>query len=138
MAFYQYDPKKVSISVGGVPLRAFADGVMCTIEYSSDKRSLHVGTDGNARHIKIADETGTITINLASYSPSNASLIALDKLDEPYPIAVTDKSSNADLFFADSCTLRKIPNMEKGKEESSLEWIFQFTKGEIVHSGAEI
>lgn len=138
MAFYQYDPKKVSVSVGGVPVRGFADGDMVTVEFTSDKRSIHVGTDGNARHIRSVDETGTCTIRLASYSPSNAALFTLDKADEPYPIAVTDKSSNADLFFAESCALRKIPNMVKGAEETPLEWIYQFTRGEIVHSGAEI
>jgi len=138
MPFKQYDPKKVSVSVGGVPVRAFADGSMVQQEYSVDKRSLHIGTDGNGRHIKSADESGTITVRISSYSPSNPLLLALDAADEPFPIAVTDTSSNADLFFAESCTLRKIPNFEKADTEVPLEWIFQYTKGETVHSGAEV
>lgn len=137
MPIKQYDPKKVSVSVGGVPVSGFADGDMVTVEFTVDKRSMHVGTDGNGRHIKSADESGTVTVRLASYSPSNAALFALDLADEPHPIAVTDKSSSADLFFSESCTLRKVPNMVKGAEETPLEWIYQFTKGEIVHSGAE-
>jgi len=138
MAFKQYDPKKVSVTVGATPMRAFADGSMIVAEYTTDKRSVHVGTDGNGRHIKSADESGSITIRLASYSPSNAALLALDALDEPYPITVTDNSSNADLFFAESCALRKVPNMEKSNVEVPTEWIFNFTRGEIAHTGAEI
>ncbi|NIV93794.1 DUF3277 family protein [candidate division KSB1 bacterium] len=138
MAFKQYDPEKVSVVIGTTPMRAFADGSMVAIEYTVDKRSLHIGTDGNGRHIKSADSSGMVTVRLASYSPSNAALIALDLLDEPFPITVTDKSSSADLFFAESCTVRRIPNMEKSNVETPNEWIFQFVRGNIEHTGAEI
>ena len=137
MPFKQFDPKKVSVSIGGVPCRAFADGTMVTVSYLVDKRSVHVGADGNGRIIKTADESCTLTVRLASYSPTNAALIALDKLDEPVPIAVTDTSSNADLFFAEACSLQKIPDMVKGTEETPLEWTYLCVRGEIVHSGAE-
>ena len=137
MPYKQFDPKKVAVSIGGVPCRAFADGTMITVETIVDKRSLHVGSDGQGRHIKTADESCLVTLRLASYSPTNAALIALDQADEPFPIAITDASSSADLFFSDSSTVRKIPNMVKGTEENPLEWIFQCVKGQIIHSGAE-
>lgn len=135
--FKQYDPAKVSISVGGVPLSAFADGTMVTVEYSADKRTKHIGTDGQGRLIRTRDLSGTVTIRLASYSPSNGALLALDAADEPHPITIADKSSSADLFFAATCGLQKIPNMEKADTEVPLEWTYLFINGEIVHSGAE-
>ena len=139
MADYkQYDPTKVSVLIGASAARAFADGEMVTVEFSTDKRTKHIGTDGEGRHIKSADKSGTVTVRLASYSPTNLAILALDALDGPFPITLTDKSSNADLFFAASCTLSKIPNMVKGAEESVNEYIFNFIKGEIVHSGAEL
>lgn len=137
MSFKQYDPTKVSVSVGAVLARAFADGEMVTVEFAEDKRTKHIGTDGQGRHILNMDRSGTVTLRLASYSPTNAEIIALDLLDQPFPITVTDKSSNADLFFADSCTLTKVPNLVKGAEESPNEYVFQFINGTIVHSGAE-
>jgi hypothetical protein len=136
--FKQYDPTKVSVSIGTVLGRAFADGEMVTVEFSEDKRTKHIGTDGQGRHILNMDRSGTVTVRFASYSPTNAEIIALDLLDQPFPITVTDKSSTADLFFADSCTLTKVPNMVKGSEEAPNEYVFQFIRGEIVHSGAEV
>lgn len=137
MPFKQFDPKKVSVSIGGVPCRAFADGTMVTVEYLVDKRSLHVGADGNGRLIKTADGSCTVTVRLASYSATNAALLALDKADAEVPIAITDTSSSADLFFAETCALQKIPNMVKGTEETPNEWTYLCVRGEIVHSGAE-
>ena len=134
----QFDPKKVSVSIGGIPCRMFADGTMITVSYVVDKRSLHIGSDGFGRHIKTADASCLMTVRLASYSPTNAALTTLDALDEPAPIAITDTSSNADLFFSDSCALRKIPDMVKGTEETPNEWVYQCISGQILHTGAEV
>jgi hypothetical protein len=137
MAFSQYDPLKVTCTVSGVPIRGWADGEMIVVEDTVDKRSKHIGTGGEGRHIKSADKSGTITIRLADYSPSNAVLLAVDEVDEPVTITVTDKSMNADLFAADSCTLVKVPNMTKGAETSINEWAFQYITRKLIHSGAE-
>jgi hypothetical protein len=110
---------------------------MVTVTYNVDKRSVHVGADGNGRLIKTADNSCTVTVRLASYSPTNGALIALDKADNEFPIAITDTSSAADLFFAETCAVQKIPDMVKGTDETALEWNFLCVRGEIVHSGAE-
>lgn len=136
MAFKAYDPTKVTVTVGGVAMSAFADGEMVTVEFSSDFHTKHIGTDGQGRHVKTADRSGMVTIRLAAYSPSNAVLTAVDVADVPVPITVTDKRSLADLFFAESCKLVKLPNMVKGKEEAEYEWQFQFINGKMTHSGA--
>lgn len=137
MAYKQYDPTKVTVTVGGVAMSGFADGEMITVEFSNDFRAKHIGTDGQGRHVKMADRSGVITIRLSDYSPSNAVLTAVDVTDVPVPITVTDKTSEADLFFAESCMLQKMPNMVKGKDASENEWPFQFIRGTMVHSGAE-
>lgn len=137
MSYAQYSPKEVSIVIGTVPARGFADGEMVTVEYEEDDRSLAIGTDGEGRHIKNLHRGGTVTIRLFAFSPTNALITALDAIDVPFPITVVDKKSNGDLFFASSCALRKTPNLVKGKEESVNEFIFQFTKGKITHAGAK-
>ena len=136
MAFKQYDPTKVSVIIGTITARAFADGVMVTVEYTNDKRSKHIGTDGQGRHIKMMDMSGTVTLRLADYSPTHDLINVLDKADQPFPITITDKTTTAGLFFADSCTLVKVPNFERGKEATEVEYQFQFINGTTNHSGA--
>jgi len=133
----QYDPTKVSVVMGGVPLRGFADGDMVSIEYTNDQRSVHVGTQGEGRHIKSNDLSGTATVRLADYSPSNDALMLIHRADTPLPLVVTDKSTNAGLFFAASAMVQRVPNMVKGSEASMNEWVLEFVKGEINHSGAK-
>lgn len=133
----QYDPTKVSIIFGGVPLRGFADGDMVTIEYTNDNRSVHVGTQGEGRHVKSNDLSGIATVRLADYSPSNDALMLIHRADTPLPFIVADKSTNAGLFFAASAMVQKVPNMVKSNEASMNEWVIQFVKGEINHSGAK-
>ncbi len=132
----QYDPKKVKITVGTAVQRAFADGVMVTVDYTEDENTVHIGTDGQGRHIKSSNLSGQVTIRLADYSASNLANAVLHVADVPFPIAVVDKSSNADLFFADSCKFVKRPPLEKGNEATMNEWVANFIRGEIVHSGA--
>lgn len=136
MANQQYDPAKVSVVVGVATMRGFADGSMISAEYENDENTKHIGTDGQGRHIKSSDRSGQITIRLADYSVSNAALTALHVADVPFPIVVTDKSSNADVFFADSCKVAKRPPIEKSNEAVMNEWIFNFIRGEITHTGA--
>ena len=136
----QYDPTKVSVVIGagvGATIRGFADGSMISADYDNDENMKHIGTDGQGRHIESADKSGTITIRLADYSPSNATLTALHLSKVPFPITVTDKTSNADLFFADSCKVKKRPPLEKSNEAIMNEWVFNFIRAEIIHSGAK-
>jgi hypothetical protein len=136
MAFKQYDPSKVSVIIGTIIARAFADGEFVMVEFDVDKRTKHIGTDGQGRHILGLDRSGKITIRLADYSPTNDSIMLLDELDQPFPITVTDKTTDAGLFFADSCTLTKTPNFARGKEATENEYVFQFINGRVVQSGA--
>lgn len=137
MAFTQYDPSKVSIIIGGFTMRATADGDMVEVEFESDEYSKHIGTMGEGRHIKNLDRSGTVTVRLADYSPSHGVLQALRKAGQPFPIMVRDKSTGSDMFFADSCTLRKGPNFAKGKEAKESDYVFQFISGEVIMAGAD-
>lgn len=132
----QYDPKKVSV-VFGSTLRGFADGTMVTVAYTSDQRSMHVGADGEGRHIKMADKSGTVTIRLADYSPSNGALQSIHTADTPIPLIITDKTSKGATFFTKSAMVQKVPDFERAAESTMNEWIIQFTSGTTVHAGAK-
>lgn len=135
--YKQYDPKSVSVVLGVSTLRGFADDMMVEVTFSEDKRSKHVGADGEGRHVKNGDRSGTVTVHLADYSPSNATITTLDLIDEPFTITIVDKKSNGDLFVAGSCALAKEPDFKKGKESQMNDYVFNFIKGKAARMGAK-
>lgn len=132
-----YDPNKVTCILGVIPARGFADGEMITVEFAEDEDTTYIGTDGDGRHVKGKNRSGTVTVRLHDYSETNPLLSILKEVGEPFPIAIVDKSTNADLFFASSCQVKKTPNLVKGKEGQVNEWVFNFISGKIIHSGAK-
>ncbi len=136
MAIKSYDPTKVSVTVNLVPITGFADGDMIMVEYETDENSKHVGTGGEGRFLESKDRSGVCTIRLADYSASNAALQLVRDLNVEVPITITDKTSNADLFFTAGAKCQKVPNFGKGQEAQMNEWPFIFIKGTIVHTGA--
>jgi len=133
----QYDPAKVSVVIGGATMRAFADGEMVNVDYTVDENTVHIGTDGYGRHLKSANLSGQMVVRLADYSASNKALTALHKADVPFPVIMTDKTSDGDLFAADSCKFARRPRIAKGNEAMMNEWTINFIRGEIVHAGAK-
>lgn len=131
-----YDPTKVSVSVNKVGITGFADGDIFTAEFTTNKVSKHIGTGGEGRFILSKDVSGTCTIRLADYSNANAGLSVIDKAGVPVAITVTDKTSNGDLFFTEAAMVQKVPNFQKGNEAKMNEWVFEFIRADIVHSGA--
>jgi len=131
----KYDPSKVTITVGTNIMRGFGESAMVEVEYSEDHYSMHIGVDGNGRHVKILNTSGTVTVTLADYSPSNRALSVMRDLDIAMPITLTDKTTKDDSFFAQSCMLVKTPNMVKAKEAGEYTWVFQFIKGKVFLTG---
>ena len=133
----QYDPSKVLVTIGGVVAKAFASGSMVVAKFAEDLNSVHVGTDGEGRHVVNKNRSGTFSIKLADYSPTNDAIQLLADLDQPFPIMIVDKTSLAAVAFSDSCKVQTLPDFERGKEATELEWVFSFVKGTIKHSGAK-
>lgn len=136
MAKKTYDPLKVTVTINGVPLNGWADGDMVMVEYDADQTTKHIGTGGEGRFVKSNDVSGVCTFRLADYSDSNAVLTLIRNVDIEVPITITDKTSNADLFFTTGAKLQKTPAFGKGNEAKMNEWPFIFLKGTIDHTGA--
>lgn len=130
-----YDPAKVNIIVGGFPVTGLADGTMIEVDFVNDNSSLHIGTQGEGRHIDSKDRSAIATIRLADYSASNDSFQTLFELGVPFPILVQDKTTKAALAFAESCKVRKVPVWGRGDVTTINEWPFQAVRASIVHSG---
>lgn len=144
MANYKsYDPKKVNVTfvhpvLGPHTVRAFGDGTMVQVSYNADFGTVFVGTQGEGRHVESADRSGQATVSIADNSPSNGFFSNAVKSKTPMALTVTDKSSNADLFYAGSVMIGTLPDMTKANENTVNEWVWNFTKGEMNRSGAEI
>ena len=136
--YLSYNPLKVTVLAATHKVRAFGDDTMVDAGFTNNVAEIFISTDGEGRHIDSADRSGTVIIHLAMNSPSNEVFMAFFVANEPIPITVTDKSSKNDLFFAGSCKLQAIPRMVKKKGNTVNEYTWQFTKGKIHHSGAEV
>ena len=135
--YSQYDPDKVILLVGGHRVRAFGESKMVTVEYTSDRRGLRESVDGPARHVEYKSKTGTVTVPLSDYSPSNGVFQIADDGKLIVPIVIKDQSSKGSLFVTQSAMVQKNPAFDRGKDPEDNEWIFQFTNGKIVHTGAK-
>jgi len=76
-----YDPKRVSVLAGGVPISGWAEGEFITIVFDEDTFQKVVGTDGHTSRSKNSNRNARLTIKLMQTSKSNDVLSALHNLD---------------------------------------------------------
>lgn len=140
-----YDPKKVIVTVGGVPISGFADGTFVGVERDNDAWAKVSGADGVVSRAKSNDLTGTITLTLQQTSPSNDVLSGFAIADEltnagVVPVSVTDLGGRTLIVSAFSWIMKRA-NAEFSKEISNREWAIacaelkMFLGGNVSTSG---
>lgn len=95
MAAGSYDPKKILLTFGGVPVTGYADGTGIEVERSNPTWSISTGMDDLTAYTKRNDTSGKITITLQQISLTNDVLSGFMLLDETangglFPILVKD------------------------------------------------
>ncbi len=139
MAVRTYDPKQVVVLIGGVPVGGFADGTFLNVTRTADTFTKHVGADGNTSRTKSSDRSGEMTITLAQTSPSNDVLSGFALADELsnngiVPILIKDLSGRTALVSAFGW-IRKMPDVEFGKEVADRAWVFDLADIETFIGG---
>ncbi len=140
-----YDPKKVIVNVGGVPISGFADGTFISAERDNDAWSKVSGADGVVSRAKSNDLTGTITLTLQQTSPANDVLTGFAIADEltnagVVPVSVTDLGGRTLITSAFSWVIKRA-TAEFGKEIANREWTIacadlkMFLGGNVSTSG---
>lgn len=129
MALTTYDPKNVSVIIGGKIMSGFADGTFVTVERNEQAFNLKVGVDGEGTRAKSNNKSGKITIVLMQSSPSNDDLSAIAAADELtgagiVPSLVKDNSGTS-LATALTSWVQKYSNNEYGKEVTTRTWIME-------------
>lgn len=128
MSVKTYNPKKVIVIFGGVPLTGFVDGSFVQVTATSDGFTKRVGADGEIARAQSSDESSEVTITLMHTSLSNAYLSTLKDLDRKggegvKPLAITDMSGHA-FYFWKEAWIRKAPDTEFSQEITDRAWVF--------------
>lgn len=123
-----YDPKKVIITFGGVPILGYADGTFVSVTPSNDRFSKAIGADGEVARTKSNDNTHEVTITLIQSSLSNSYLSGIlnaDRLTNEgvLPLSITDLSGTTLMFWKDAW-IRTDPDVEFSKETGERAWVF--------------
>lgn len=134
-----YDPKAVTVSVGGIPIGGFADGTFLNIEMDEDAFTKEVGADGETSRAKSNNNGATVTLTLAQTSPSNDVLTGFAEADRlanagVVPILVRDGSGTSTLFSATGWVRKKAP-APFSKEIEEREWVLDVADVENIVGG---
>lgn len=126
MAVKTYDPKKVAILVGGVPITGFAKGTFVKVTRDEDTFTKYVGADNTTTRGKTNNTGGMIEITLAQSSPSNDVLSALHIADElsnsgVVPVLVKDTNGTT-LHEAAAAWVKKPADWTGAKDVSETSW----------------
>lgn len=139
MSLKSYDPKRVVLIIGGVPIGGYADGTFIMFERTADQYTKVAGADGEVARAKSNDRTGSFTITLMQTSDSNDVLSGIAKLDERLNAGVVPallkEIDSTTSIFAGTAWVRKMPNVEYSKEITNREWILDVAESEAFVGG---
>ena len=134
-----YDPNRVIVLIGGIPVGGFPDGTFIKVKRTNDTFEKVVGVSGIISRAKCLDKSGEITLILAQTSMSNDILSAFMVADEftnsgIVPIAILDISSLS-VFVSAFGWIRKPAEVEYSKDISAREWTFDVADIDIFIGG---
>lgn len=134
-----YNPKKVSVIVGGKIISGFTDGNFIKAARNSDMWSLKTGVDGIATRSKTNDKSGKITITLHQSSPSNDYLSTLALSDEAsdtgaVPILIRD-SNGTSLVSCLTGWVKKLADGDYEKEVANRVWVIETDELVLFNGG---
>jgi len=116
-----YDPKKVTVIYDGMVITGFADDSMIEAEKNEDNITPHVGVLGEVSVAINADNTGTVTLSLASTSPFIKILAEKARANTVAPLSIVDMNENGVNVGGTEAVIIKAPNVTIGKEVESQE-----------------
>lgn len=139
MAVKTYDPKNVSVIVGGKIVGGFTDGTFINAERNENMFNQKVGVDGIGTRAKSNNRSGKITITLHQSSPSNDDFSAIQIADEQsnsgvVPVLIRDNSGRT-LCSALTAWFQKPANPEFGKEVANRVWVLETDELLIFNGG---
>lgn len=116
-----YNPKNVTVIFDGQVITGFAEDSMIEAEKNEDNITPHVGVLGEVSIAINADNTGTVTLSLASTSPFIKILAEKARANTVAPLSIIDMNENGVNVGGTEAMIIKPPNVTIGKEVESQE-----------------
>jgi hypothetical protein len=121
-----YDPRNVTIIIGGIIASGFADGTFIQVERNNPSFSVVSGASGETSRIKSNDKSCKLTLTLMATSTLNDILTGFMKADEisnsgKFPITIYEITGST-VVSALEAWVSKPPRVEYGKESGTREW----------------
>ena len=137
-----FDPKKINVIAGAVPIRGLDSDSMLKIE--RDVPELYQDyTDayGALTRFKTSNNMCTITLTLSQESSGNdvlSNYMQLDKRSDAggFPLTVQDLNGKS-LFFSKFAYIYKAPTVEMGKENKTREWVLKAADMDMYIGGIQ-
>lgn len=135
----QYDPKNVSLIVGGKIMSGFSDGTFINLMRNEQSWNLKVGVDGEGTRAKNNNQSGKFEIELMQSSSSNDVLSAFLAADElagagAVPVYLRD-NNGATLASCLTGWVQKWPDSPFAKEVSTRKWVIETDQLNIFVGG---
>ena len=136
-----YDPKEVSVIVGGHIVTGYADGTFLTVSRNKDAFTLGVGADGEGARSKSNDKSGRLTLTLLQSSASNDVLSGFATADEianggQVPVLVKDNNGTTIVEAATAWIVKKA-DVEYSHEITNREWIVESDRLDVLVGGLD-
>ena len=134
-----YNPGRVRVFWGGIPLLGFAPGTFLSITRDEPTWKTVRGTNGEVKRIKQSGKSGLIELTLRQSTFANRLLGVMHKVDEEasgiiLPLAVADQSGGA-LAYAPEAFIDKYAALSYGRDEPDIVWSFVCNDLDITYPG---
>ena len=133
MAIRNYSPLDVSVLLAGFyQIDGFVSGSFLTISKDVQPYKTTRTADGTVARTFIKDDTYTITLKIASTSPTNDILTGIVLADSAtqyakFPIFIKDNLGTS-LFLAPTCWVKEMPDIEFSDKVTERIWVIQATQ----------
>ena len=114
-----YNPKDVTVIYDGMVITGFAEDSMVQAEKNEDNMIPHVGVLGEVSVAINADNTGTVTLSLASTSPFIKILADKARANTIAPLSVVNMNKYGVNVGGTQAFIIKAPDVSIGKEVES-------------------
>ena len=121
-----YSADKVTVVIGPHIVTGYADGTFINIEEMSDGAVSVAGADGEVARAMSTDPRKTVTLTVLQTSSTNE--------NATFPVAIKDLRGNS-LFASSTAWIKKLSNIELGKEVGAREWIIETADGVMFVGG---
>jgi hypothetical protein len=142
MAVKDYDPRKVTVSIGGINAEGFADGTFISVSRNNQTWTTVSGASGEVSRSKSNDFTGTIELTLLQTSKTNdfltSKLIADEGPDNAgkFAFALIDANGTT-LVGSTECWVQQPPTIEYGKELGDRVWTLEAANLKMTIGGTD-